>query len=149
MIGTIDKLGVLGAAMTTALNLGCCAPQVLGPLAGVLSAGGFLDRIPFGWQLPLLYGSLAVALVGFGLGWRRHRALCPMLVFLPGAAALLYPLHEALDLSMLKVLMWLGFGLLLVAAAWDTWLSFQSLKCRLTVSRSEGSQWPHQRVRSR
>jgi len=124
MLGTINKLGVLGAAASAAVNLGCCAPQVLGPLAGVLFAGGLLDRVSVGWQLPLLYGSLAVALVGFALGWRRHRALYPMLLFLPGAAALLYPLHEALDLSMLQVLMWLGFGLLLAATAWDAWLAF-------------------------
>lgn len=139
MLGTVNKLGVLGAAMTTVLNLGCCAPQVLGPLAGVLFAGGLLDRIPVAWQLPLLYGSLAVAFVGFGLGWRRHGALYPMLLFLPGAAALLYPLHEALDLSMLKVLMWLGFCLLLVAAAWDTWLAFRTRGCRIPLSQSEVS----------
>lgn len=139
MLGTIDKLGVLGAVMTTVLNLGCCAPQVLGPLAGVLFAGGLLDRIPVAWQLPLLYGSLAIAFVRFSLGWRRHGALYPMLLFLPGAAALLYPLHEALDLSMLKVLMWLGFGLLLVAAAWDAWLAFRTRGCRIPLSQSEVS----------
>jgi len=140
MLGTVNKAGVLGAVAATAVNLGCCAPGALGPLAGVLAAGGLLDRIPAAWQLPVLYGSLAVALLGFGLGWRRHRGLAPVLLFLPGAAAVLYPLHVALDVSVLKVLIWVGFGLLLAAAVWDTWLSFQTRGCRLTLSRSEGSQ---------
>ena len=140
MLGAINKLGVLGTAVSSALSLGCCAPQVLGPLAAVVYAGGLLDRVPVAWQLPLLYGSLAVALVGFGLGWRRHRRLAPMLLFLPGAGALFYTFHEALEVSVLRVLIWLGFGLLLAAAAWDTWLSFRARSCPLALSRSEVSQ---------
>ncbi|MBI4562565.1 MAG: MerC family mercury resistance protein [Candidatus Rokubacteria bacterium] len=140
MLGAINKLGVLGTAVSSALSLGCCAPQVLGPLAAVVYAGGLLDRVPGAWQLPLLYGSLAVALLGFGLGWRRHRGLAPVLLFLPGAAAVLYPLHAALDVSVLKVLIWLGFSLLLAATAWDTWLRFRGRRCGFGVSQSEASQ---------
>ena len=133
MLGTINKLGVLGTVTSAAANLGCCAPQVLGPLAGVFFAGGLLDRVPVAWQLLLLYGSLVVALLAFGLGWRRHRRLVPIVVFVAGAAALLYALHEALDVSVLTVVLWVGFGLLLVATAWDAWLSFRTRAC----SRSE------------
>jgi len=140
MLGTVNKLGILGTMSAAAANLGCCAPQVLGPLAGVFFAGGLLDRVPVAWQLPLLYGSLAVALAGFGLGWRRHRRLHPLLLFLPGATAILYPLHEALDVAVLKVSVWLGFGLLLVAAAWDTWLSVRARACGRSLSRPEVSQ---------
>ena len=140
MLGTINKLGIFGTVSAAAANLGCCAPQVLGPLAGVFFAGGLLDRVPVAWQLPLLYGSLAVALAGFGLGWRRHRRLYPLLLFLLGATAILYPLHEALDVSVLKVSVWLGFGLLLAAAVWDTRLAFRVRACRLTLSRPEVSQ---------
>lgn len=136
MLGTINKLGVLGTVVSTALNLGCCAGAV-GPLATVLFTGGLLDRVPVAWQLPLLYGSLAVALVGFGLGWRRHRRPAPVLLFLPGAAAVLYPLHVTLDFSVLKVLIWLGLSLLLSAAVWDTWLALRTRGCRLTPARSE------------
>ncbi len=139
MLGTINKLGVLGTVVTTALNLGCCAGAV-GPLATVLFTGGLLDRVPVAWQLPLLYGSLAVTLVGFGLGWRRHRRLAPLLLFLPGAAAVLYPLHGPLDFSVLKVLIWLGFGLLLAAAVGDTWLALRTRSCQLPLSRPGFSQ---------
>jgi hypothetical protein len=138
VLGTINKLGVLGTVASAALNLGCCAPQVLGPLAAVLFAGGFLDRVPAAGQLPLFYGSFAVALVGFGLGWRRHRRLVPTLLFLLGAAAVLYTFYEALDVSVLKIFIWLGFGLLLVAAAWDAWLSLRTRSCRSSL-RSEVS----------
>jgi len=140
MLGAVNKLGILGTVTSAAVNLGCCAPQVLGPLAGVFFAGGLLDRVPVAWQLPLLYGSLAVALAGFGLGWRRHRRLHPLLLFLPGATAILYALHEALDVSVLKVSVWLGLGLLLAAAVWDTRLSLRARACRRSLSRPEGSQ---------
>lgn len=140
MLGTINKLGVLGTVASAAPSLGCCAPQVLGPLAAILFAGGFVDRIPAAWQLALLYGSLAVALAGFGLGWRRHRRLAPLLLFLTGAGAILYSFHEALDVSVLKVFIWLGFGLLLAATGWDTWLSFRTRNCRLTLSQAEMNQ---------
>ncbi len=81
-----------------------------------------------------------MTLVGFGLGWRRHRRLAPVALFLPGAAAVLHPLHGPLDFSVLKVLIWLGFGLLLAAAAWDAWLAFRTRACRLALSPSEVSQ---------
>ena len=139
MFGLVNKLGVLGSVVGTVVNLGCCA-SVLGPFAGVVLAGGLLDQVPTAWQLPLLYGSLAIALVGFGLGWRRHRRLYPMLIFLPGAAALLYPFHEALDLSLFQLLIWAGFGLLIIAAIWDTWLSVRAPSCRVSGSRLEVSQ---------
>lgn len=136
-MGVFNKAGVLGTVLTSALNLGCCAPQVLGPLTGVLAAGGLLDRVPVAWQLPLLYGSLALALVGFVLGLRRHRSPYPLLLFLAGSAALLYPFHEALDLSVLRVLIWLGLGVLLAAAVWDSWVAFRSRRCYFPSSRLE------------
>ena len=137
MLGTINKLGVLGTVVATGVNLGCCAAPVFGSLTGVLFAGGVLYRVPVAWSLPLLYGSLVVALIGFGQTWRRHRRVYPMLLFLPGAAAVLYPVHVALEVSVLKVLIWLGFGLLLAAAAWDVWLVVRTRTCGRTVSRSE------------
>ncbi|MFQ5828356.1 MAG: MerC domain-containing protein [Candidatus Methylomirabilia bacterium] len=139
MVGTINKLGVVGTVMSTVVCLGCCV-SVLGPLAGVLFAGGLLDRVPVDWQLPLLYGFLALAFVGFGLGWRRHRRLSPVLLFLPGGAAILYPFHEALDVWVLQLLIWLGLGLLLAAAAWDTVLAFRARGCRLPLPPLEVSQ---------
>lgn len=134
MLGALNKLGGVGTMVSAALNLGCCA-SLLGPVGGVLLAGGLLDRVPVSWHLPLLYGSVGVALAGFGLGWRRHRRPYPMLIFMPGAAALLYPFHEALDVWVLQVLIWAGFGLLLSAAAWDTALSFRAHGCGRALPR--------------
>jgi hypothetical protein len=61
------------------------------------------------------------------------------MLFLVGAAALLYPLHEALDVSTFQALIWLGVGLLVAAATWETWLAFRTRGCRLTVTRSEAA----------
>lgn len=140
MLGTVNKLGVLGTVVAAAVNLSCCAGAVFGPLTGVLFAGGALYRVPVAWQMPSLYGSLAVALMGFGLGWIRHRRLAPVLLFLPGAAALLYPFYVVLDVPVLRVLIWLGFGFLLTGAVWDVWLSLRRRGCRFALRREEGCQ---------
>lgn len=137
MLGTVNKLGVLGTIVAAAVNLGCCASAVFGPLTGVLFAGGFLYRVPVAWQMPFLYGSLAVSLTGFGLGWIRHRRLAPVLVFLSGAAALLYPFYVVLDVPVLKIIVWLGFGFLLAAAGWDVWLSLRTRGCSFSPRRKE------------
>lgn len=133
MLGTVNKLGVIGTVVAAAVNLGCCAGAVFGPLAGVFFAGGFLYRVPVAWQMPFLYGSLAVSLTGFGLGWIRHRRLAPVLLFLPGAAALLYPFYVVLDVSVLKIFVWIGFGFLLAAAVWDAWLSLRASRSCLSL----------------
>lgn len=115
-----SPIGVFGTLAGVGLNLGCCL-QILGPAAPVLFAGGAVDLVPVAWRMPLLYGSVAVALGGFGVGWRRHRRWGPLLVYLAGAGALLYPFHEALDVWVLQRLVWTGLGLVLVAVAWEVW----------------------------
>lgn len=120
-LGPVPILGALGTSGSTVLSLGCCA-DLLGPVAAVTFAGGLLDWIPLAWQVPLLYVSLAVTLGGLALGWRRHGHGAPVLLLAAGATAILYPLHEALDVRVLQVLTWLGLGLLLAAAAVDAGL---------------------------
>lgn len=129
MIRAFNALGLLGTVVTTTLNLGCCA-GVLGSLASVLFAGGILEWIPTSWQLPLLYGALGVTLLGLGVGWRRHRWPHPLLLYSAGAAAVLYPFHEALEVSIMGTLIWAGFGVLLAASVLDAWLSFRIRRCR-------------------
>jgi hypothetical protein len=97
---------------------------------------GLFEWVPLAWRLPVLYGSLALALGSLALAWRRHRQPLPLVLFGLGAAALLYPLHEATDVRVLQLLIWLGFGLLLAAVGWDTWFAFRAPGCRGPVSRS-------------
>lgn len=133
-LGLVPALGTLGTAASTVLSLGCCA-DLLGPVTAVVAAGALLDGVPAAWEVPLLYGSLAVTLGGLARGWRRHGSRPPVLLFTTGTVALLSPLHEALDVRLLQALTWLGLGLLLAAAAVDAWLR----GCRSTWSRRPGS----------
>jgi hypothetical protein len=144
LLATMQRLGVLGALGGTILSLGCCA-GLLGPVGSILLAGSAVDWVPAAWRLPVLYGSVAVTLVSFALGWRRHRRLAPLGLSLMGAAALLYPLHEALDVSVFQMLIWLGVGSLWAGAAGETWLAIHarplrperhSLGCRSRLERS-------------
>jgi len=136
MIGTVGRLASLASTVgSTVVSLGCCA-GLLGPAAAVALVGGMLEWVPLAWRYPLLYGSLALALVSLALAWRRHRQAVPLVLFLAGAGAILYPLHEATDVWLLQVLVWLGFCLLLGAVGWDTWLAFRTPGCRGTGSRS-------------
>ncbi len=139
MLGTLGRLGTLASTVgSTVVSLGCCA-GLLGPAVAVAVAGGLFEWVPLAWRGPLLYGSLAVALVGLGLAWRRHRQPAPFFLFLLGAAAILYPLHEATHVWVLQVLIWLGFGLLLAAMGWDTWLALRTPGCQGTASGARAS----------
>ncbi len=129
MVGVLGKLGALAtAAGSTVVSLGCCA-GVLGPSAAIAIAGGLFEWVPLAWRLPLLYASLAVAVGSLACGWRRHRRTAPLALAVAGAAAILYPLHEATDVRVLQLLVWLGAALLVVGTGWDMWLAARRPAC--------------------
>jgi hypothetical protein len=135
MFVTVGRLGALASTVGgTVVSLGCCA-GLLGPAAAVGVVAEMFEWVPLAWRLPVLYGSLALALGSLALAWRRHRQPVPLMLFLSGAVAILYPLHEATDVWVLQTLIWLGFGLLLAAMGGDMWLSFRTPGCRGTASR--------------
>jgi len=138
MLGTVGRLGTFASTVgSTVVSLGCCA-GLLRLAAAVAVVGGMFEWVPLAWRLPLLYGSLAVALVGLAPAWRRHRHAVPLVLFVAGAAAILYPLHEATDVWVLQVLIWLGFGLLLVAVGWDTGLTIRTRAVRSAAVGARG-----------
>lgn len=119
MLSVLPRLGLLVTTVGgSVVSLGCCA-SLLGPIATAVAAIPVFEWVPLAWRLPLLYGSLFLALSGPGLGWRRHRRPAPLALFLPGGSAILYPLHDAVDVRALQLLVWAGLALLGTAAVWN------------------------------
>lgn len=133
MIGWLGKAGVIGTVVTAMVNVGCCGAG-FAPLVTALSATGVLSLIPSAWGMPLLYGALALTVVGAALGLRRHRRPYPLLITLAGAGAILLPFHEALDVNVFTGLLWTGFALLALGAAIETWLDLRGGRCSLDHS---------------
>jgi hypothetical protein len=98
-----------------ATRLGVGGAGVSALLAGLSTLGlGFLVNL--GVQMPILYGTLALALAGVGLASWRQRRPAPLLLGLMGAGAVLYPFHEALELWAFHTLIAGGMGLLMLAS---------------------------------
>jgi len=128
MVGWLGKTGVAGTVVTALANVGCCGASFT-PLVTGLSATGLLALIPPEWGMPLLYGALALTLLGAALGFRRHRRPFPLLATLAGVGAILLPFHEALDVEMFTALLWTGFALLLLGVGLETWLGRRVGRC--------------------
>lgn len=129
MVGWLGKTGAAGTVVATLVNAGCCG-AAFAPLVAGLSATGLLALIPLEWGMPLLYGALALTVVGAALGLRRHHRLYPLLVTLAGVVAILVPFHEALDVEVFAALLWTGLALLLLGAGFETWLLRRQDHCR-------------------
>ncbi len=73
-------------------------------------------------QAPILYTASSLTLASLALtAWRLQRPL-PFTVATASVAALLYPLHEALDVTTFRVLMNGGAAGLLAASGWGALL---------------------------
>lgn len=128
MVGWLGKTGVAGTVVTTLANVGCCGAG-FAPLVAGLSATGLLALFPLEWGMPLLYGALALTLLGAALGSWRHRRPYPLLVTLVGVGAILVPFHEALDVEVFTALLQTGFALLLLGAGLEAWFERRARRC--------------------
>ncbi|MGH7376588.1 MAG: hypothetical protein ACREKK_04110 [Candidatus Methylomirabilales bacterium] len=117
----IRRWGAPAGSGTSVLSASFAAGCVglLAPLGALIAALG-LDWLHFlTVQMPILYGTTALALGSLSLGaWRYHRPW-PLLLGLLGVAGILYPFHEALDVTALRTLVYGGTVALLLSAAWD------------------------------
>lgn len=113
----MTPLGSGASTLSASFAAGCVGPLV--PLGGMISALG-LDWLH--WldiQMPILYGATGLTLASLSLGaWKRRRPW-PLLLGLIGMAGILYPFHDALDVTVFRVLFYGGAGMLFVAVAWD------------------------------
>lgn len=110
-------VGSCGTIFSASLVMGCCA----GPLAPLASAAmvafPFLDDYP-SLQLPLLYGTVILTLIGLVVSYGRHRSVFYLILGLLGALLLLIPFHMALEVNLFNLLVSSGLGLLLLASWW-------------------------------
>jgi sugar phosphate permease len=74
-------------------------------------------------QRPILYGTSALTLVGLAWGIRGHRSFVPFGLGLAALAAILYPLHEGMDVTVFRVLLYNGAAALMGAAGWNALLA--------------------------
>ena len=111
---SLGGLGSLGAFLSTSVAMGCC-PGLLAPLASAATiALPFLDDPTF--QMPVLYGTVGLTLIGLVIAYRRHRSLWYLIVGLAGAFLLLVPFHTALEMDLFYLLIGLGLGGLLLGS---------------------------------
>jgi hypothetical protein len=105
------------AALSANLAAGCVG--LFAPLATVITAVG-LDWLHW-WdvQQPILYGASALALASLGRSAWRHGNVWPLVLGAMSVGALLYPLHDALDVTTFRVLMNGGAAGLAAAAMWS------------------------------
>lgn len=117
----IRRLLGLGASSVSALSASFAAGCVglLAPLAPVIAALGLDWLHLLSIQMPILYGTTALALGSLLLSAVRHHSPWPLLLGGAGVAGILYPFHEALDVTVFRSLIYGGSAAVLLAAAWD------------------------------
>ncbi|MBI4642107.1 MAG: hypothetical protein HY731_15575 [Candidatus Tectomicrobia bacterium] len=114
----LDKLGFVGTCFSTVIAMGCCSAFAGSFLSLLSTAGlGFLIRLDI--QMPILYTMIALAVGGLLLSFLGHRHPYPLMLGAIGAGAVLYPFHEALDLSIFFTLIYGGLGCLFLACLWE------------------------------
>lgn len=116
------------AAISANFAAGCVG--LFAPL-GVAITVLRLDRLHL-WsvQAPILYGASALSLASLGHSAWRHRQPFPLMLGLVSVGALLYPLHEAMDVWLFRALLNAGSGGLLGAAVWNVILLRRAARSR-------------------
>lgn len=105
------------STLSASFAAGCVG--LLAPL-GVLMTTLGLDWLHLlDIQMPVLYGATGLTLMSLCLGAWRHKRPWPVLLGFLGIAGILYPFHDALDVTVFRALVYGGSAALLLAAAWD------------------------------
>jgi hypothetical protein len=127
MPGAPSARRILAAAAPCATILsanfaaGCVG--LFAPLGTIVTVLGLDWLHVWNAQQPILYGAAALSLFALAQAAWRHRRPLPLLLGLASVVALLYPLHEPMDVSAFRSLSNGGAAGLLGAAAWSALLS--------------------------
>lgn len=133
-LAAVPVIGALAASGASLLAMGCC----MGPtaiVAALTAAGlGALLTLDMGVTVPILYPLVALSLAEIARAcWRAHRWF-PLAFAVLGAAALLFPFHEALDVRLFYLLAFSGQASLLTAATIAAWIAMRNCRgCFTTV----------------
>lgn len=123
-----------GPALVTAVSANFAAGCVglFAPLGVAITALGLDWLHVWDIQAPILYGASALSLVSLSYtAWRSRQPLLLVLSVI-SVGGLLYPLHDAMDVTAFRVLMNGGAAGLLAAAVWS------ALLAKRAASRTEG-----------
>lgn len=104
------------AAVSASFAAGCVG--LLAPLGVAITALGLDWLHVWSVQRPILYGAAALSLASLAHGLVSHRQPLPLGLGLASVGALLYPLHEAMDVTVFRLLLNGGAAGLLGAAVW-------------------------------
>lgn len=115
------------AAVSANFAAGCVG--LFAPLGVAITALG-LDWLHL-WdvQMPVLYGASALSLVSLGHAAWRHRRPLLLVLGVASLGALLYPLHQAMDVATFRWLLNGGAAGLVATAVWSVVLARRSGHC--------------------
>jgi hypothetical protein len=118
---TLASSGSALAALSANFAAGCVG--LFAPLGVAITALG-LDWLHL-WdvQQPILYGASAVSVASLAHTAWRHRRPGLLALGLVSVAALLYPLHQAMDVTLFRWSLNAGAAGLLLATVWSVVLS--------------------------
>lgn len=124
------------AALSANFAAGCVG--LFAPLGVAITSLG-LDWLHF-WdiQAPILYGASAVSLAALAHSAWRHRRPALLAIGAASVGALLYPLHDAMDVTLFRWLLNGGAAGLLAAAIWNALLAKRAASCTKRDPRPDG-----------
>ena len=117
MLSPIASFAASGAALACPV-----CPSGATALLASFGAAGFASA---GVLKPILVGFLAASIVALALGYRRHRTLWPLLLAVPGAAALYVARWHVASAPLLYG----GIALLIIASALDALAQRRLCRC--------------------
>ena len=111
-------LSLAGTLVGTGTSLGCCAPTFVASGLSLLSGVGlgFLGNSTSATLM--LYLGIGGSLANLAASAYRCRNAYPLLLGLAGAVILLLPFHDALDVTLFRILVACGLVLLVSASLW-------------------------------
>ncbi|MGH7476997.1 MAG: hypothetical protein ACRELD_11955 [Longimicrobiales bacterium] len=112
-------VGGTSVAVFAALATLHCGPFTA--VASLVQSGPLYPLVRNAVAMPVIYGSIGTASMGFALGYPRHRRAYPFLLLFAAAILVGFTWRTALDSRVWFTLAFGGIGTLVLAAALELW----------------------------